>query len=75
MSERVPFPLFELVGPPCEAPGCKGVMVDTMTIHDPKEVFRKCSTCGAESSRIPAVEALGYATRTIERVLRGEKIS
>jgi predicted RNA-binding Zn-ribbon protein involved in translation (DUF1610 family) len=27
---KVPYPMFELFGPPCEVPGCKGVLVDTI---------------------------------------------
>jgi hypothetical protein len=75
MSERVPFPLFELIGPPCTEPGCKGVLVDHLTMRAPREFFRRCATCGAESGRILASDALGYARRTIERVMRGEKLS
>lgn len=68
----VPFPLFELYGPPCEAPGCKGVLVDTISLRT-QMFFRKCATCGEEFYKMPAREALGWASRTINRVLKGEK--
>lgn len=70
--DRVPFPLFELYGPPCQAPGCKGVLVDT--IHLKTQVFcRKCATCGEEFYQMPVREAVGWAVRTIKRVFNGEK--
>jgi len=68
------FPLFELVGPPCEAPGCKGVLVDSLNLKT-KDFFRKCSICGGEFHKMPAKDALDHAVRTIERVLKGDPSS
>jgi hypothetical protein len=67
-------PMFELVGPPCEAPGCKGVLVDTLSLKT-KMYSKQCATCHAEFYVMPAREALAWATRTIERVLKGEGIN
>ena len=75
MSEHVDFPQFELFGPPCKTPGCKGLLVDHMTINDPKECWKQCSVCKAQFNRMPAADALGYALRVIDRVLKSEKIS
>jgi hypothetical protein len=74
---RVKFPQFELVGPPCRAPGCKGVLVDHLSgaTSGPKDFFRKCATCAAEFDRVPAEEALAWAERVIKRVLTGESPS
>ena len=70
--ERVPFPMFELYGPPCEAPGCKGVLVDTLSLKT-KEFFKKCATCGQEFYKMPARDALAWAVRTIEGAMKGER--
>ncbi len=75
MNDRTPVPLFELVGPPCEAPGCHGVLVDTISWKGPKEFFHKCSVCQATFHRVPAAEKLAWAERVITRVLKGEKSS
>jgi len=72
MCRRCKTPMFELVGPPCEAPGCGGVLVDTMSLKT-KECWKQCSKCGAEFYRMSGAEMLGWATRTIGRVLAGEK--
>lgn len=70
-SKRCPFPMFELVGPPCESPGCKGVLVNT--IHLNTWMFsKKCATCEAEFYVMPVKEAMGWAVRTIKRVFKGE---
>ena len=71
---RVATPLFELVGPPCEAPECSGVLVDTMSLKT-KEWWKQCSVCKAEFYRMSGSEALSMAKRTIDRVLKGERIS
>lgn len=68
------FPEFELVGPPCEDPACKGVLVDHLTTRT-HEFFRRCSVCKKEFHRVPATEKLAWAKRTITRVLKGEKSS
>jgi hypothetical protein len=70
MTHPVPFPMFELVGPPCLDTSCKGVLVDHLD-RTTKDFFRRCSVCNAESSRMPAEEALKGAVSTIERVLGG----
>jgi len=72
--KRMVAPMFELSGHPCEAPGCKGVLVDHMNLKT-KEVFRRCSVCNQEFHRMPASEMLAHARRTIQRVLNGEKLS
>jgi hypothetical protein len=69
---KVPFLMFELIGPPCEVPGCKGVLVDT--IHIKTQMFsKKCATCGHEHYKMPVREAMGWAVRTIKRALNGEQ--
>lgn len=69
---RVEFPTFELAGPPCEVPGCSGVLVDHISLKS-KDFFRKCATCGTEFHRVPGIEKLAWAKRVIGRILRGEK--
>ena len=71
MAERVPVPLFELVGPPCQTPGCKGVLTDSLELRT-QDFFRHCSVCGGKFDRMPAQEKLDQAVRTIERVLEGD---
>lgn len=69
---KVPYPMFELVGHPCENPECKGVL--TSTIHLKTQMFSKnCSICGREFCRMPMKDAMGWAIRTIKRALNGEK--
>ena len=68
------FPEFELVGPPCEVPGCSGILVDTMSLKT-KEFFKRCSECGEEFNRMPAIEKTAWAKRVIQRVLDDEKES
>lgn len=71
-NTKVPFPLFELYGPPCQAFGCKGVLV--ATIHLKTRVFcKKCATCGEEFYSMPVREVVGRAIRTINRAIKGEK--
>lgn len=67
-------PQFELVGPLCEVPGCSGILVDTMSLKT-KEIWKQCSECKAEFYRMSGADALGAATRVIQRVLKGEKVS
>ena len=71
-SKRVIFPLFELIGPPCETPGCKGVLVDCMQLKS-LDFFQCCSVCKAEFNRMPIAEKTAYARRTIGRMFSGEK--
>lgn len=74
MTKRVDFPMFELVGPPCEAPGgCLGVLVLTTCLKT-KDVWNQCSKCKAQFNRMTGAEALGWAKRTIGRVLAGEEL-
>lgn len=51
-TEKVPYPLFEIVGPPCPAPGCKGVLTPTMSLKT-RVWFSKCHVCNGEFSRAP----------------------
>jgi hypothetical protein len=55
--QRVPYPLFELVGPQCKHPGCKGVLVDTLKLKT-KEFLHKCSECHREFHWVAAKEKL-----------------
>lgn len=64
------FPMFELVGPPCEHPGCKGVLVDNLDLKT-KDFFRRCSVCKREFHRMPAVDKLAWVKRVIERAFDG----
>jgi hypothetical protein len=64
--------MFEFVGPSCESPGCKGVLVAHLDLKT-KESFDKCTKCGQAFHRMPAAEKLGYVCRTIERVLKQAK--
>ncbi len=41
---HVPYPLFELVGPPCPTNGCGGTLVVHLNLGK-KERFRVCSKC------------------------------
>jgi len=70
---RVDVPQFELVGPPCEAPGCSGVLVLTTCLRT-KDVFKQCSKCRSEFYRMTGQEALAWTKRTFARVLKGEKL-
>jgi hypothetical protein len=70
-SKRCPFPMFELVGPPCELPGCNGVLVNTIALKT--QIFsKKCSVCHAEFNKMPVKDAMAWAVHTIERVFKGE---
>lgn len=71
---NVDIPLFEIVGPPCEVDGCKGVLTDCV---DPKtqDFFHRCSVCGAIAHRMTGKEKLAWAVRTIEGALKGERPS
>jgi len=73
VSKRVDFPLFELVGPPCEVDGCSGVLVSTICLKT-ADHFNQCSKCKAEFNRMTGQEALDWAKRTINRVLEGEEL-
>jgi hypothetical protein len=75
MTRRVAIPEFELVGQRCEHPGCKGVLVDTVTTHPPLEWFQRCSECSREFNRAPADEKFAWAVRAIERALKRESSS
>lgn len=72
MSDRISVPQFELIGPPCESEGCKGVLVDYVTV-DVKEYFQKCSVCHQEFGRMSVQDKLDWALRTIERAVKGQK--
>ena len=73
MGKRVDVPMFELVGPPCEAPGCSGVLVLTTCLKT-KDVWNQCATCKAQFNRMTGAEALGWVKRTINRVLADEEL-
>jgi hypothetical protein len=68
----VSIPQFEIHGPPCEALGCKGVLVDCLSTRT-GDFFHKCTECKQEFHRMPAREKFAWAARTIKRVLRGER--
>jgi hypothetical protein len=69
MTDHLKFPVFELVGPPCEEPGCTGVLVDHVTLKS-QEFFRRCAVCGREFHRMPAQEKLDAAVRRIKQALK-----
>jgi hypothetical protein len=69
--EHVEFPQFELIGPKCPIEGCKGVLVDHMSLRT-KDFYRKCSVCEQEFDRMPAQQKLDEAIKIIEQVL-GDK--
>jgi len=64
------IPQFEPVGPPCEDPGCKGVLWNHVDLKT-REFFRQCTECGKEFHRVPLKDAVGWAIRTIHRTLEG----
>lgn len=70
-GERVPFPMFELVGPKCDQPDCTGVKVSTVNLYGEKMHFNKCSKCGVETERTPAAQKLAWTLCTIDWVLKG----
>jgi hypothetical protein len=51
-TKRVKYPMFELVGPHCETPGCDGVLVDHFNIKE-RKFFKKCSACKKDFSFLP----------------------
>lgn len=71
MTQRVPFPKFELVGPPCLDTSCKGVLVDHLDLLS-KDFYRQCSVCKTRSGRMPAKDKLKEVVETIERVAMGD---
>ena len=71
-TEKVPYPLFEIVGPPCPAPGCKGVLTNTMSLKT-KEWFYHCHVCNGEFNRMPIADKVAWAVCTIEGAVKGEK--
>lgn len=74
MPKRVDVPTFELAGPPCRVVGCQGVLVPSVGTKD--AMYRdRCSRCGQAFNEAPVLEKVGWARRTIERVLKGEKES
>lgn len=73
-ARNKPFPMFELAGPPCEAAGCNGVLVDHVELKT-RDFFRRCSVCRSEFHRMPAKEKLAWAVRTIGAALKGERSS
>jgi hypothetical protein len=64
----VDVPQFELHGDPCKEPGCKGVLIDSLSLpgHD---FFRKCSECGHETGRVPAADKLAEFDAIIQRIV------
>ena len=71
MNNKVQFPEFELVGPSCKKSGCKGVLVNHLTLHEPKMFFLKCSVCDQKSGHMPVREKLAHAVGTIMRLVEG----
>jgi hypothetical protein len=63
------------LGPPCEHQGCTGVLVQHLTLASPQECFHRCSICEREFHRMPVTDMLGFAERTFNRVLKGERTS
>lgn len=74
MSKNVPFPMFELMGPPCDTEGCTGVKVRSIALKT-QMMFNQCSVCNAKTEEMTVKEGVDWATRTIEGVLKGEKPS
>jgi hypothetical protein len=72
-TEKVPYPLFEIVGPPCPAPGCKGVLTSTMSLKT-KEWFGHCHVCNGEYTRAPAGSKREWIPRGIS-VIEGGKVN
>ena len=66
-EERVAFPSFELMGPPCQTEGCKGVLVDHANWKT-KEFYRKCSVCEQKFDQESLGQKTERAIETIERV-------
>lgn len=73
MTTTVNIPQFEMVGPPCEAPGCGGVLWNYVNLKT-RMFFRKCCTCGGEFHQATLEETLAWSIRTINRVLEGTEI-
>lgn len=69
----VDFPQFELAGPPCEQAGCRGVLVQTISLKQDM-AYQKCSVCGHQHYEMKRSELLAHSIRTIERVLAGQKV-
>ena len=61
-TEKVPYPLFEIVGPPCPAPGCSGVLTPIMSLKT-KEWFYECHICHGEFNRVPIEDRFEWAAR------------
>lgn len=71
---NVPIPLFEIVGPPCKVPDCKGVLIDAVSLKT-KDYFQECSICKAHFNRVPAWQKLKEVNDTIARILAKESES
>ena len=65
-------PAFEFVGPPCEHPGCKGVLLDNIN-HKEGVFYRKCTECGRKFHEVPVEEKMRWSLRVLHRVLKGTK--
>lgn len=70
-EKSVPYPLFELYGPPCPVEGCKGVLTQCMSFKT-KKWFKQCNICQGEFEHTPASEGeLGV----FERALKAQGIT
>lgn len=71
-TEKVPYPLFEIVGPPCPAPGCKGVLTNTLSLKT-RSWFSKCHVCNGEFRRAPLGSKREWIRHRTFRVIDGGK--
>ena len=72
-TETVPYPLFEIVGPPCPTPECTGVLTPTMSMKT-REWFSHCHVCNGEFKRAPTGSTREWIPRGIS-VIEGGKVS
>lgn len=70
--KRVPFPLFEPMGPPCPVEECKGVLWHHMNFNTGQS-WEQCTACGEHVDEMPIKDRMSMAVATIERVFNGEK--
>jgi hypothetical protein len=66
------IPMFELMGTPCEVPGCTGVLLNTISFKT-QTCFKQCSICQTEFYKMPIKDMMSWAARTLESVFKGEK--
>ncbi len=63
---------FELIGPPCESTGCKGVLINTIS-NKTNSCFQRCSICGKEFNKMSVDDKFAYINRVMSRVMKNEK--